>query len=103
MLGGTSKPNVAVPELERTKPSDCAKAVAHIARSIDLVGRRLVSYRGPVATVRLMSLANHDVTSKFEDWPQCMIDANHHTGELTYILPDGKPLQARGEFNGQND
>jgi len=27
-----------------------------------------------------------------------MIDANHHTGELTYILPDSKPLQAHGEF-----
>jgi hypothetical protein len=27
-----------------------------------------------------------------------MIDANHHTGELTYIQPDGKPLQARGDF-----
>ena len=27
-----------------------------------------------------------------------IIDANHHTGELTYILPDGKPVEARGEF-----
>ena len=27
-----------------------------------------------------------------------MIDANNHTGELTYILPDGKPVEARGEF-----
>ena len=26
------------------------------------------------------------------------IDENHHTVEVTYILPDGKPVQARGEF-----
>lgn len=27
-----------------------------------------------------------------------IIDENHHTVELTYILPDGKPVQPRGEF-----
>lgn len=27
-----------------------------------------------------------------------MIDANHHGVELTYIMPDGKPVEARGEF-----
>jgi hypothetical protein len=27
-----------------------------------------------------------------------MIDENHHVVELTYIMPDGKPVQARGEF-----
>ena len=27
-----------------------------------------------------------------------MIDADHHAVELTYMMPDGKPLQARGEF-----
>lgn len=27
-----------------------------------------------------------------------IIDANKHVVELTYILPDGKPLEARGEF-----
>jgi len=26
------------------------------------------------------------------------IDENHHTVEVTYILPNGKPVQARGEF-----
>ena len=27
-----------------------------------------------------------------------MIDADHHGVDLTYILPDGKPFQARGEL-----
>ncbi len=27
-----------------------------------------------------------------------MIDANHHVVELTFVMPDGKPVQARGEF-----
>ncbi|HKY29237.1 MAG TPA: hypothetical protein VJM12_14960 [Pyrinomonadaceae bacterium] len=27
-----------------------------------------------------------------------MIDANHHTIELTFIMPDGKSIEARGEF-----
>lgn len=27
-----------------------------------------------------------------------IIDANKHVVELTYILPDGKPVEARGEF-----
>jgi len=27
-----------------------------------------------------------------------MIDPNHHIVEMTYIQPDGKPLQAQGEF-----
>lgn len=27
-----------------------------------------------------------------------MIDANHHTAELTFVMPDGKPMQLRGEF-----
>ena len=27
-----------------------------------------------------------------------MTDANHHGAEVIYIQPDGKPLQARGEF-----
>jgi len=27
-----------------------------------------------------------------------IIDADHHGVELTYIMPDGKPIQARGEF-----
>ena len=27
-----------------------------------------------------------------------MIDANHHVVELTFVMPDGKPVQASGEF-----
>ena len=27
-----------------------------------------------------------------------IVDANNHVVEVTYILPDGKPVQARGEF-----
>ncbi|MGH8627617.1 MAG: hypothetical protein ACREYC_20885 [Gammaproteobacteria bacterium] len=27
-----------------------------------------------------------------------IIDANKHIGELIYIMPDGKPVEARGEF-----
>jgi hypothetical protein len=27
-----------------------------------------------------------------------MIDANHHTVEATFVMPDGKPIQLRGEF-----
>jgi hypothetical protein len=27
-----------------------------------------------------------------------MIDANHHTAELTFVMPDGKPIPLRGEF-----
>jgi hypothetical protein len=27
-----------------------------------------------------------------------MIDADHHTAELTFVTPDGKPRQFRGEF-----
>ena len=27
-----------------------------------------------------------------------MIDANHHTAEFTFVMPDGKPIQLRGEF-----
>jgi len=27
-----------------------------------------------------------------------IVDANKHVVEVTYILPDGKPVQARGEF-----
>jgi hypothetical protein len=27
-----------------------------------------------------------------------IIDENHHTVEVTYILPNGKPVQPRGEF-----
>ena len=27
-----------------------------------------------------------------------MIDENHHTAELTFVTPDGKPRQFRGEF-----
>jgi hypothetical protein len=27
-----------------------------------------------------------------------MIDANHHGVELTFIMPDGKPVEVRGEF-----
>jgi hypothetical protein len=27
-----------------------------------------------------------------------MIDANHHTVEATFVMPDGKPIQMRGEF-----
>ncbi len=28
-----------------------------------------------------------------------IVDANNHVVEVTYILPDGKPVQARGEFH----
>ena len=31
------------------------------------------------------------------------IDANHHTVELTFVMPDGKPIQARGEFRRTNN
>src|SRR5215212_8987352 len=27
-----------------------------------------------------------------------MVDANHHTIELTFVMPNGKPIQLRGEF-----
>jgi hypothetical protein len=27
-----------------------------------------------------------------------MIDANHHIAELTFVMPDGKPIPLRGEF-----
>ena len=27
-----------------------------------------------------------------------LVDANNHVVEVTYILPDGKPVEARGEF-----
>jgi hypothetical protein len=27
-----------------------------------------------------------------------LVDPNNHTVEVTYILPDGKPVEARGEF-----
>ncbi len=27
-----------------------------------------------------------------------LVDANNHVVEVTYMLPDGKPVQARGEF-----
>jgi hypothetical protein len=27
-----------------------------------------------------------------------MIDANHHTAELIFVMPDGKPIPLRGEF-----
>jgi hypothetical protein len=27
-----------------------------------------------------------------------MIDANHHTIEATFIMPDGKPIALRGKF-----
>ena len=27
-----------------------------------------------------------------------MIDANHHTAELTFVMPGGKPIPLRGEF-----
>jgi hypothetical protein len=27
-----------------------------------------------------------------------MIDANHHTAELTFVMPDGKAIPLRGEF-----
>ena len=27
-----------------------------------------------------------------------MIDANHHIVEFTFVMPDGKPIQLRGEF-----
>ena len=27
-----------------------------------------------------------------------IIDANHHTVEVTFVMPDGKPIQLRGEF-----
>jgi hypothetical protein len=27
-----------------------------------------------------------------------MINANHHTAELTFVMPDGKPILLRGEF-----
>jgi hypothetical protein len=27
-----------------------------------------------------------------------LIDANHHTAELTFVMPDGKPIPLRGEF-----
>jgi len=27
-----------------------------------------------------------------------MIDANHHTAELTFVMPDGRPIPLRGEF-----
>ena len=27
-----------------------------------------------------------------------IIDANHHTVEATFVMPDGKPIQLRGEF-----
>lgn len=27
-----------------------------------------------------------------------MIEANHHTVEATFVMPDGKPIQLRGEF-----
>jgi hypothetical protein len=27
-----------------------------------------------------------------------IIDANHHIVELTYMMPDGKPVEVRGEF-----
>ena len=31
-------------------------------------------------------------------WVFRMIDANHHTVEATFVMPDGKPMQLRGEF-----
>jgi len=27
-----------------------------------------------------------------------LVDATHHSGELTYMMPDGKPLEVRAEF-----
>ena len=27
-----------------------------------------------------------------------MIDANHHTAQLTFVMPDGRPIPLRGEF-----
>lgn len=27
-----------------------------------------------------------------------LIDASHHSGELTYMMPDGKPLEVRADF-----
>jgi hypothetical protein len=27
-----------------------------------------------------------------------VVDANHHTVEGTFVMPDGKPVQLRGEF-----
>ena len=32
-----------------------------------------------------------------------MIDANHHNVEATFVMPDGKPIQFRGEFQRTND
>jgi hypothetical protein len=32
-----------------------------------------------------------------------MIDANHHTAELTFVMPDGKAIPLRGEFTRTND
>lgn len=32
-----------------------------------------------------------------------MTDANHHTVEATFVMPDGKPIQLRGEFQRTND
>ena len=31
-------------------------------------------------------------------WVFRMIDANHHTVEATFVMPDGKPIPLRGEF-----
>jgi hypothetical protein len=32
-----------------------------------------------------------------------MIDASHHSVEATFVMPDGKPVQLRGEFQRTND
>lgn len=32
-----------------------------------------------------------------------MIDASHHNVEATFVMPDGKPIQLRGEFQRTND
>jgi hypothetical protein len=32
-----------------------------------------------------------------------IIDANHHTVEATFVMPDGKPMQLHGEFQRTND
>jgi hypothetical protein len=31
------------------------------------------------------------------------IDANHHVVEFTFVMPDGKPMQLRGEFQRTNN
>ena len=38
-----------------------------------------------------------------KDMAFTMIDENHHTVEFTFIMPNGKPMQLRGEFQRTNN